>query len=74
MSHLTFQIKWRGATSYEHCWTAWGIGQSRLSATTSASTGNVTLMFRIVLTLLQDLMAGTAFLTITILMVFMLQI
>ena len=76
-SHLTFQVKWREATSYEPL-----LNQIEMSAKTHLAstakvqgTGSVYLMFRIVLTLLQDLMKsfGTAFLFITLLMVFMLR-
>ncbi|MEC8023462.1 MAG: MMPL family transporter [Myxococcota bacterium] len=76
-SHITFQVKWREATSYkpllERIETS---AEKHLSATTEVrGTGSVYLMFRIVLTLLQDLIKsfGTAFLFITVLMVFMLR-
>jgi uncharacterized protein len=76
-SHLTLQVKWREATSYEEfiTWMDEGIKRYIPPGITIQPTGGIYLAFNIVSSLLSDLLRSFAgaFLIITLLMVLMLK-
>lgn len=76
-SHLTLQVKWREATSYEEfiTWMDEGIKRYIPAGITIQPTGGIYLAFNIVSSLLSDLLRSFAgaFLIITLLMVLMLK-